>query len=302
MSDIKGYAAAQRAYDAMEAPEPEPDAREDEDDGAECHVNSLDYHAHPALGSSRLRELTGSSTPAHFRANIRRETAALNFGTLVHTLVLEPDTFDARYLVVPKINGATKEGKAQKAALSSETRTVINEEVMAEARACAESVMAHTVYRWIRDAQVEQTVFWDETVTWQDEHGETITMVIPCKARFDVVGPWLTDLKTTRDASPKGFSRSIAQYGYHIQGAHYIAGARANGLEPKGFLFACVETEAPYLTAGYMLGDASLAQGEAERQEALLLYARCLHEDRWPGYNNDRIDVIDLPFWAQRSE
>jgi hypothetical protein len=252
-------------------------------------MDIAEYHAHPALGSSRLRELLKS--PAHFRANLRRETEALALGSLVHTLVLEPHAFSDRYLVVPKINGATKEGKAQKAALASETRIVVNGEVMAEASACATSIMGHRVYQQIRDAQVEHTVFWTDAETG-----------IECKARFDVLGPLLVDLKTTRDASPKGFQRAIATYGYHIQAAHYMAGAIANGMQPKGFLFACVETSPPYLPAGYLMGNPTLEQGERERREALLTYAKCLSEDRWPGYNDDRIEVIDLPNWAQRGE
>lgn len=252
-------------------------------------MDIADYHAHPALGSSRLRELLKS--PAHFRANLRRETEALALGSLVHTLVLEPHAFPERYLVVPKIDGRTKEGKAAKAALADDPRIAVDGEVMAEASACATSIMGHRVYQQIRDAQVEHTVFWTDKETG-----------IECKARFDVLGPLLVDLKTTRDASPKGFQRAIATYGYHIQAAHYMAGAIANGMEPRGFLFACVETSAPYLAAGYLLGNPTLEQGERERREALLTYAQCLREDRWPGYNDDRIEVIDLPNWAWKDE
>jgi hypothetical protein len=247
------------------------------------------YHAHPALGSSRLRELLKS--PAHFRANMRRETEALALGSLVHTLVLEPHAFPERYLVVPRIDGRTKGGKAAKAALADDPRIAVDGETMAEASACATSIMSHRVYQQIRDAQVEHTVFWTDKETG-----------IECKARFDVLGPLLVDLKTTRDASPKGFQRAIATYGYHIQAAHYMAGAVANGMEPRGFLFACVETSAPYLAAGYLLGNPTLEQGERERREALLTYAQCLREDRWPGYNDDRIEVIDLPNWAWKDE
>jgi exodeoxyribonuclease VIII len=263
-------------------------------------MDIAEYHAHPALGSSRLRELLKS--PAHFRANLRRETEALALGSLVHTLVLEPDTFAHRYVVTPKIDGRTREGKAAKAALADDPRIVVNEEVMADASACATSIMAHRVYQQIRDAQVEHTVFWDEEVHWEDAAGNQVVTRVPCKARFDVVGPWLVDLKTCRDASPKGFQRSIATYGYHIQAAHYWAGAVANGMEPRGFLFACVETSPPYLTSGYLLGSPTLEQGETERREALNIYARCLSEDRWPGYNDDRIEVIDLPNWAWKDE
>lgn len=261
-------------------------------------MDIADYHAHPALGSTRLRELLKS--PALYKENVRKDTPALALGSLVHTLVLEPETFPERYVVVPKIDGRTKEGKAQKAALEADPRIAVDGDTMAQASSCATSIMGHVVYRQIRDAQTEHTVMWDETVEWADSDGVTHTSTVKCKARFDVVGPWLVDLKTCRDASPSGFSRSIGTYGYHIQAAHYLAGARASGMEPRGFLFACVETSAPYLAAGYLLGDPSLQQGDEERKDALAIYARCVHEDRWPGYNDDRIDVIDLPVWAQR--
>lgn len=252
-------------------------------------MDIADYHAHPALGSSRLRELLKS--PAHFKANLRRETEALALGSLVHTLVLEPETFPDRYVVTPKIDGRTKEGKAAKAALADDPRIAVDVETMGEASACATSIMGHIVYKQIRDAQVEHTVFWTDAETG-----------VECKARFDVLGPLLVDLKTTRDASPKGFQRAIATYGYHLQAAHYMAGAIANGMEPRGFLFACVETSAPYLPAGYLMGNPTLEQGERERREALLTYAQCLRDDRWPGYNDDRIEVIDLPNWAWKDE
>jgi divinyl protochlorophyllide a 8-vinyl-reductase len=53
----------------------------------------------------------------------------------------------------------------------------------------------------------------------------------------------VVDLKTGRDASPTGFARAIGQYGYALQAAWYLAGARA------------VLREAGQRTAEYLLAN-----------------------------------------------
>jgi hypothetical protein len=47
-----------------------------------------------------------------YKLQERKETKAMQLGTAVHCLVLEPDEFEKRYFVAPNVNGATKEGKA----------------------------------------------------------------------------------------------------------------------------------------------------------------------------------------------
>lgn len=47
-----------------------------------------------------------------YKLKERTETSAMQMGTAVHCLVLEPHEFAKRYFVAPAVNGATKEGKA----------------------------------------------------------------------------------------------------------------------------------------------------------------------------------------------
>lgn len=257
-------------------------------------MNSAEYHAHPALGSTGIRELLRS--PAHFKAMSSREpTPAMKLGTLVHTLVLEPEQFDARHIVAPVCNRRTTEGKATWAEFvaAAEGREVIDTDTLEEARAMAASLRAHPVGRQIHGAEVERTIMWDDHVTG-----------VPCKARPDVLpaSGIVLDVKTTTDASPEGFARSILNFGYHIQAAHYVEGVKSLGVEVRGFVLAVVETKPPYAAAGYVLGEASLALGAAKRAQALDIYAECVSSGKWPGYSGGKVTEIDLPEWHLKRE
>jgi exodeoxyribonuclease VIII len=107
----------------------------------------------------------------------------------------------------------------------------------------------------------------------------------------------LADLKTTRDASPRGFGSAIANYGYAIQAAHYIAGCRSVGHEIENFVFLAVEKEPPYAVGCYVLTPDVLASAETKRLALLDLLATCRATNRWPAYS-DRIETISLPAWA----
>lgn len=256
-------------------------------------MDIVDYHAHPALGSTGLRALLRS--PAHFQAlAFGAPSPAMRLGTLVHTLVLEPEAFAERYIVAPACDRRTKAGKETWAAFVDDAgeRDVITEDDEAKGRACAQSLLSHRVGQTIKGASVEQTLMWTDAETG-----------VICKARPDVLpSGYLVDVKISADASPTGFAKSIANYGYHVQAAHYVEGARACGHDVKGFVFAVVETVAPYLSAGYVLSAADLDQGMSERKRALEIYAQCTASGEWPGYAGGRIEEIEMPYWAWSDE
>ena len=99
------------------------------------------------------------------------------------------------------------------------------------------------------------------------------------------------DLKTTRDASPDGFGKSIANYRYHVQSAHY-----RDGFQAGRFVWVAVEIDPPYAVAVYIDGDEIHARGDGERLSDLRLYAECKASDKWPGYP-DEVQNISLPRW-----
>ena len=123
---------------------------------------------------------------------------------------------------------------------------------------------------------------------------------LECKCRPD----WLTDdgsivvdLKTTKDASPRGFKQSVANYRYHVQAAWYLHGLeQATSKRPDQFIFICVETTAPYAVAVYAADAEMIERGHDQAMRDLAKLAVCKAADHWPSYS-DQIETISLPGW-----
>jgi exodeoxyribonuclease VIII len=100
------------------------------------------------------------------------------------------------------------------------------------------------------------------------------------------------DVKTTEDASASAFAKSIANYRYHVQDAHY-----REGFERDRFVWIAVEIKPPYAVAVYMDDSDMLALGQSHRDTDLRTYAECKAKNEWPGYP-EVIQSIQLPRWA----
>jgi hypothetical protein len=108
------------------------------------NMPSAEYHAHPAVSKSVLDKI--AITPMHCRAyldGVRTEpTPAMQFGTALHTAVLEPHLFRDQYAVFDG-DRRTKEGKATYEALLSSGKQIIK----ADDRDAIRTMFAHT--RWL---------------------------------------------------------------------------------------------------------------------------------------------------------
>lgn len=253
-----------------------------------------EYLAVPAMSCSGLKKLRKS--PAHWMAGEDPDAPrsdALRRGSLLHTLVLEPDTLLERYRIKPEgMNFATKDGKTWRDATPTGVEIVTEAEYKAAQRQAKALRALPEVSALLEHGKSEVSFFWVDEQTG-----------VTCKGRADWVfrtpaGVVLLDLKTTEDASPEGFPKSCARYGYHMQDAWYSDGwQRATGDAVLGFVFGAVESGWPNVAAPYMLDDEARSKGRAECWRLLNLYAECLQFDRWPGYS-DSITPISLPAWA----
>lgn len=259
---------------------------------------SDDYHAIDALGASGLRKLARS--PAHFYAATldpqrptSEPTPAMRAGTLAHCALLEPDELERRYVVRPDgLDARTKDGKAWLAALPVGIEAVTAEQMTTAHRQAAALRYLPDIASALSNGAAEVSAFWRDTLTGID-----------CKCRPDWVAPAgdgviLIDVKTTTDASPTGFPRSLANFRYPLQAAWYSDGyERASRKRVLGFVFACVESDYPHAAAAYMLDDESMDKARAENRRLLELYSTCRSANQWPGYPST-IQPISLPAWA----
>lgn len=254
-------------------------------------VDALVYHSWPGASQSRLKVLRDRS-PAHVRWQMdcpSPPTPAMRLGAAIHTAVLEPDDFPALYVRGIKGDGRTKAVQAAREALALECpeAEVLSPHDYDTCLAVRDSVARHPLARVLLGGAHESSA------VWMDEAGPL------CRGRFDCVTSLgaITDLKTTVDASPFRFPRTVYDYGYHIQAAMYLRGAKRLGLDVDSFGIVAVEKEPPCAVACYQLNAACIADGERELVPLLERWHECVTSGLWPSYAEDVV-VIDLPGYA----
>jgi PDDEXK-like domain of unknown function (DUF3799) len=264
------------------------------------HVRVLGMASNTAL--SRLVQ-----SPAHYRAWLAghdKDTPARAFGRGMHCALTEPGCFARTYAVEPdfgdcRANSATgttkEEGAANKRARDLWRLEHAGAELVAandfEAmQGMSAAVRRHpTVGRLLESCEAELTARWLDTET-----------DVECKARADLYSKkfrTIVDIKTTEDARPHAFARSVALYGYHRQEAFYRQGFAACGADVERFVFVAVEKTVPYGVRAYMLDAEGLEKGAEAVRRGLRTLALCLTTGQWPAYT-DEIEELSLPRWA----
>jgi hypothetical protein len=255
------------------------------------------YHAGPGVSKSQLDHLARS--PYHYWFNVltgqgkRTETPAMAFGTNVHTAILEPKLF-ANYVVMPKVDGRTKEGKLAKEtaeALAAERGTrIISADDYQAIMQVQGSFQEHPVAQALTVGEPELSIYWSDPDT-----------DVLCRCRPDWLGEGcIIDLKTTEDASPDAFTRSAYKWRYFVQAAFYLDGCRANDIELDDFFFAAIEKAPPNIVMAYEATDELIAAGRLEYKRLLRRLVECQNAHSWPGYaDNEPVLPLYLPRYAR---
>lgn len=265
-------------------------------------ISNEAYHADPALGRSVAYSMRTSCPMKvkHMMEKPTPSTPALVNGSMIHSGALEPQKLDEEFKCKPtEIDGNSPRTNAYKeafAVMEADNPCVTyvphsdyenNLEVIA-------SVSEHPLLKELlyhEDSKIEHTGFFDfEGVS--------------CKVRPDLYNTSngvIMDLKTTQDASVRGFTKSVRQFGYVFQAAWYMTALRQMGEKPKKFIFLVVEKTEPYITACYTLDNNDIEREVPNVIDAIKEYGECLKSDVWPGYTDD-ITTLNLgtPFTENR--
>lgn len=258
-------------------------------DGIYYDLSSEEYHADSAIGSSTLKTLA-KKTPAHLRGERKKESATFDFGTALHLAVLEPEK---DLIVCGPEDRRGKKWTDLKTACDEAGKILLTDGDYSRVMAARDSIFAHSecVRFFEGEYNTEVSIFGQ----WQEQR---------CKIRPDL---WhkehhvFLDLKTCVSASPEAFSRSAADYGYHIQAAFYTAVYNALYWENPvdRFIFLCVEKEPPYAVALYELDEETMKEGLLLALNSLAIYEACQKKQEWPGYSKN-IEKISIPSYAFR--
>jgi exodeoxyribonuclease VIII len=243
------------------------------------------YDACQALNFSGCKELIKSG--AHYQAYLntpREETTALRVGKYVHALVLQPDCAITDFAVLPEgIDRRTKDGKAAYEAFteSAKGKTILKPEEAATAERTA-NTMNLIKNRMGLTFELTEFMFTG------------IINGVPVKCAIDAIGTdgYLYDLKSSEDASPRGFLKSVYAYRYDLQACIY-----RNAFETmfqkrvRGFRFIVAEKEVD-AGAVYEIGPDLMTRAITDWEGAMKTYKECTETGIWPGYSEE-VQVVD---------
>ena len=255
----------------------------------------------PSVTAGILRELI-TGTPRHVWERTPRlnpdaapeNKAAFDLGSAAHALFVgHGATLD----VIQADSWRTNAAKAAKASAYAAGHTPILEKDYARVEGMSNAATEQfgqnpDIGPLLAAMDREATIIWNE-----------VGVTNRCRPDFllslEPTTPTIVHYKTTATRlSASSLPRYAAGAGWDMTAAHYAAGVKAlTGHEPRQY-FAAQENTPPYLGLVIELDPIFAACGTMNRELALGIWATCLRENAWPGYQA-RTLRLECPPWHE---
>lgn len=253
-------------------------------------ITNAEYHGRKThLSSTNIRTFKKNRKQFEYSLthDLVKQTKAMADGTAVHAFFLERDKFDTDFVIKPAdIRLNTKAGKEW--AQEHQSKIIIDSELGNNLFEMEKSFMDSPA-KLIYDikGQTELSYFWDDLGT------------IKGKCRPDWIsddGQIVVDVKTTTDASPRGFQKSIANWGYHLQLGWYMRGLRKLGFDTYDFIFIAIEKTPPFCVGVYRADREMINFAMKELDQLMPEIQSAMVSKEFPDYTPE-ITSIGLPPW-----
>ena len=253
-------------------------------------ITNAEYHAIKThISSTGVR--TFRKNKKQFKYSLTNElvkqTKSMADGTAVHAFFLEKDKFHKDFAVKPQdLRLNTKAGKEW--AQEHNNKIIIDSELGNNLYEMEKSFMdspAKLIYEI--KGKSELSYFWNDIG------------LVKGKCRPDWIsddGNIIVDIKTTTDASPKGFQKSISTWGYHLQLAWYMRGLQKLGIPCNEFIFIAIEKTPPFSVGVYSADREMILFGNQEINKLVVDIDKALNDKNFPDYTPE-IMSLGLPPW-----
>ena len=249
-------------------------------------LSNEEYHATAGVSSSAVKTVAKKSV-AHWKGQKMSQTAAFRTGTSVHALLLEED----RDLVIkgPKTRSSLA-FKDMEANLQDEQ--ILLTEV--------EYNVAHCIARGaLKNPHAKAALRHKDRLNEVSIFAQCPRTKLTLKTRPDLAilsEGTIFDVKTTQDASPRGFASETFKYAYHLQAAFYLYVCNLAGWEVSKFKFICVEKAAPFVCQMFDVSPELLAKATEQMHHTLdIIAAAEKNKDFGTGWGE--CTTLKLPAW-----
>jgi len=229
-------------------------------------ISNAHYHALPGISGSNLSLLMESNRHLDNKHLFNDfNTPALTFGTLVHTMVLEPDNLLDDFVVMPnEFNLRTQQGKADKAEFEqhNQQKQIVSHDEFKKASKMAQNVRAicgDVIERGIK----ERSLF-----------AEIDGLILKCRLDIDLEEKGDDyDLKTitlgTKDFSDRTLEQHIKKFNYHLSAAFRNIIRSALGKPVRDSYLIFVNTGNGHMVRVIKIHPAWIAEAEQKVQDLL---------------------------------
>ncbi|MCA9368226.1 PD-(D/E)XK nuclease-like domain-containing protein [Candidatus Kaiserbacteria bacterium] len=198
----------------------------------------------------------------------RERTEAMVLGDLLDTLLTEPEMFDEKFVVAPKVDRRTKAGKIEWEIFQEQAqgRELIKQEHYDLIRRQCDELYGNSSSRWI----LENTGTTQASCEWE-------YMGFKWRGRRDFEGDvMIADLKRTADAHPRKMRYKIREMRYDWQGSFYTD---FSGATQKPYYILAIDANMGISVIEIDRGSRQLAADEIEHY--MKLFKRCIFENAW---------------------
>ena len=278
-------------------------------------MEAKDYHAAPGVGKHSLDAIFDS--PAMYQLLKKhgfKSTEAMEFSTLCHTAILEPDKLKDSFVMRPETyvsvdkkgnqeikpwSGNSNTCKAWLAA--NEGKQVLTKPELETIQNIAQSCRNHPIVgALLEEGEAEISLFAECPYTgmlrkgrpdWitADEEGKTV----------------LVDFKFVADANRHAFRKQLETLRYHVQHAYYVDLCELLGQGKPRFLFVVVQKtpmhpdEPKHKVRVEEVHEVDVEFGRNMYIRDLLRLQECIKTDTWKD-DTDKIGLMTLSSWYRK--
>lgn len=257
-------------------------------------MNDKEYSAMDGIRRSDLWVIDRS--PLHFKYHMEHpseQTSAMRFGSAYHKYILERETFEDEFYIIPDVDKRTKAGKeaVREAEEQNPGKTGITAEEFQQIQDMREMLLIDPNTRPYIEAIENGDARTEVPFCWIDkETGEV------CKCKADAIfdegyNPTIVDFKTCASCADRAFQSDMKKYGYLFQAGFYCEGIDFCTMEKHSFIFIGQEKTAPYAPRLYILDEPEIDAGKDKFHELLNEYHDCKEIGVWHGYEEEYIYV-----------
>ena len=256
------------------------------------YCDNESYHSDRKFKSSSTLKLFLKDPREYYKRYVKGEPredtykSAYDFGSYMHSIILEPDKTDSEFAV---FEGATRRGKAYEEFKSNhEGKTIIT---ASQAQQALD--LMHLFNEDVDAAGLIQSGLAEHTLCVELDG-------MPIKVRADYIKEGeIVDLKTTSDPVDRfSAAKTIIRFDYDLSAALYVDAFTKYTGKPHDFIFAFLNKQSGEI--GVLKASEALLENGRKKYKAAI---KGLAEAEKTGiYYKEGIQEVDLPSWAKFEE